>query len=127
MRSVAINIWPRRGQAWLLHRCLRTPNRRTFEILARAVALAVPADLELTLTASLQLVQGQGFYMRPLLVLVQILAIRLLDAKLFQTVLQGAESEAEEFGGLGDVVVGLLHRLRDQVALDVFEVDSFGR
>jgi hypothetical protein len=38
-----------------------------------------------------------------------------------------AESEAEELGGLGDVVVRLLHRLRDQVALDVFEIDSFGR
>ena len=49
------------------------------------------------------------------------------DAEFFQAILKSAEGEAEEFGGFGDVVVGLLHRLRDQVALDVFEVDSFSR
>src|ERR671927_158921 len=40
-------------------------------------------------------------------------AIRLLDSKLFQTILKRPECETEEFGGLGDVVVGLLHRLCD--------------
>src|SRR6185369_1988129 len=56
-----------------------------------------------------------------------VVAVRLLDAKLFQAVLKRAEGEAQQFGGFGDVVVGLLHRLRDEIALDVFEIDAFGR
>src|SRR5215212_6056732 len=55
-----------------------------------------------------------------LLFFLVISALGLPDAKLFQPVLERAESEAEEFRGLGDVVVSLLHRLRDEVALDVF-------
>ena len=62
-----------------------------------------------------------------LLFFVDVFAVRLLDAKLFQTILQRAESQAQELRGLGDVVISLLHRLRDQVALDVFEIDPFGR
>src|SRR5262245_22360541 len=47
--------------------------------------------------SSLQLEQVQKvFDMHPLLVLVQIFAVGLLDAKLLQTILQGAEGEAEE-------------------------------
>src|SRR6185369_17729214 len=76
-------------------------------------------------TASLQLRQVQKVVDMQLLFLVQILAVRFLDAKLFQTVLQRAESETEELRGLGDVIVSLLHRLRDQITFDIFEVDSF--
>jgi hypothetical protein len=50
-----------------------------------------------------------------------------LDAELFQTILKRPKGEAEEFGGFGDVVVRLLHCLRDQVAFDVFKIDPFGR
>ena len=62
-----------------------------------------------------------------LLFFVAVPAVGFFDAEFFQTVLEGAEGEAEELGGLRDVVVRLLHRLRDQVALDVFEVDPLRR
>ena len=62
-----------------------------------------------------------------LLFFVAVSAVGFFDAEFFETVLEGAEGEAEEFGGLGDVVVRLLHRLRDQIALDVLKVDTFGR
>jgi len=39
--------------------------------------------------------------------------IRALDAEFFQAVLEGAEGEAQEFRRFRDVVVRLLHRLRD--------------
>ena len=50
-----------------------------------------------------------------------------LDPKLFQTILQRAKRQAEQLGRLCDVVVGLLHRLHDQIAFDVFETDAFRR
>ena len=62
-----------------------------------------------------------------LLFFVAVFAVRFFDAEFFQTVLEGAEGEAEEFGSLGDVVVGVLHRLRDEIALDVFEIDALRR
>ena len=62
-----------------------------------------------------------------LLFFVTVFAVGFFDAEFFQPVLEGAEGEAEEFGGLRDVVVRLLHRLRDQIALDVFEVDPLSR
>src|SRR5215212_182995 len=62
-----------------------------------------------------------------LLLFVAVSAVGFFDTELLQTVLQRPEGEAEEFGGLGDVVVRLLHGLCYQVALDVFEVNPFGR
>ena len=62
-----------------------------------------------------------------LLFFLAVIAVGFFDAELFETVLQRAEGEAEELGGLSDVVVGLLHSLRYQVALDVFEINSFSR
>ena len=62
-----------------------------------------------------------------LLFFVAVFAVGFFDAEFFQAVLKRAEGEAEEFGGLRDVVVRLLHRLRDQIALDVFEVDPLSR
>src|ERR1051326_6924284 len=62
-----------------------------------------------------------------LLAVLDLLAVRFPDTKLLQAVLKRAEGETEELGGLGDVVVRLLHRLRDEIALHVFEVDPFRR
>ena len=50
-----------------------------------------------------------------------------LYAKFFQPVLEGSERKPQEFRGLGDVVVRLLHGLRNQIALNILKVDSFGR
>ena len=55
------------------------------------------------------------------------LTVRFFDSKLFQTILKRAEGEAEELGGLGDVVVGLVHRLCDQIAFDFFKIDPLRR
>src|ERR1043166_5636641 len=54
-------------------------------------------------------------------------AVGALDAELFESVLERAKGEAEELGGLRDVVVGALHRLQDEVALHVLEVDALRR
>ena len=48
-----------------------------------------------------------------LLFFVTVPAVGFFDAEFFETVLEGAEGEAEQFGRLRDVVVRLLHRLRD--------------
>ena len=53
--------------------------------------------------------------------------VSFLDAELFQPILQSAKREAEELCRLRDVVIRLLHRLRDQIALDILEVDAFSR
>ena len=53
--------------------------------------------------------------------------VRLFDAEFFEAVLERAEGEAEQLGRLRDVVVGLLHGLYDEVALDLFKRDAFGR
>src|SRR4030095_17219486 len=51
--------------------------------------------------------------------------LRLLDTKFFQAVLQGAESQSQELRGFRAGVVGLFHRLHDEIAFDVFKTNSF--
>ena len=56
-----------------------------------------------------------------------VLPVSFFDAELLQSILKRSESKTKELGGFGDVVVRLLHRLRDEIALDVLEIDSFRR
>jgi len=71
-------------------------------------------------------IEDANFILHDLLAVRTVRPIRALDAEFFETVLQRAEGEAQEFRRFRDVVVRLLHRLRYQVALDVFEVDPLG-
>ena len=48
------------------------------------------------------------------------------DAELLQSILQRAESEAEQFRCFGDVVIGRIHRLENQVLFDFFKINPFG-
>src|SRR5687767_10713402 len=53
-----------------------------------------------------------------------VFSVRFLYPELLQTILKRPECQPEKFCGLGDVIVRLFHRLSDEVALDILEVDS---
>src|SRR5258708_13054865 len=52
-------------------------------------------------------------------------SFRFLDTEFLQAILQSAKGQAQQLRGLRDVVIRLFHGLHDQVALDVFETDTF--
>ena len=54
-------------------------------------------------------------------------ALRPFDAELVEAILQGAVAHPKHLGGLCNHPVGTFHRLQDQIAFEMLEVDAFGR